>query len=77
MSILSFIEQGTEEDDKKLHDSGIDPLSSATLPYYARWLRQDIVGIFYLLNRSSKIIICLLALIAIPLWIIAFKAGSP
>lgn len=69
MGVNSFVNRGIEDDDRKLAVYGIDPLASESLPFYARWIRQDIIGIFYMLN----IIIGLLILIAIPLWMIALR----
>ncbi|WP_343799826.1 hypothetical protein [Paenochrobactrum glaciei] len=69
MWVNSFVNRGIEDDDRKLAAYGIDPLASESLPYYVRWIRQDIIGIFYMLNM----IVVLLILIAIPLWMIALR----
>jgi hypothetical protein len=69
MWVNSFVNRGIEDDDRKLAAYGIDPLESESLPYYVRWIRQDIIGIFYMLNM----IVVLLILIAIPLWMIALR----
>lgn len=69
MWVNSFVNRGIEDDDRKLAAYGVDPLASEAQPYYVRWIRQDIIGIFYMLNM----IVVLLILIAIPLWMIALR----
>lgn len=69
MWVNSFVNRGIEDDDRKLAAYDVDPLASVSQPYYVRWIRQDIIGIFYMLNM----IVVLLILIAIPLWMIAFR----
>ena len=72
-SVASFVNAGTVEDDQKFEQYGVDPLSAEALPYYARWVRQDVVGLFYLVSRATMIIGVLLIVIAIPLWMIALR----
>ncbi len=69
MWVNSFVNRGIEDDDRKLVAYSVDPLASESLPYYVRWIRQDIIGIFYMLSM----IIVLLILIAVPLWMIALR----
>jgi lactate dehydrogenase-like 2-hydroxyacid dehydrogenase len=71
-----FVEGGIADDERKFSSFGIDALEAESLPYYARWMRQDLVGVFFLTSHIafySRIAVILLALIAIPLWIIALK----
>ncbi len=71
-----FTDQGIVQDDEKFRQSGIDGFSAAALPYYARWVRQDLVGIYFILNRVARYALLnaiLLALIAVPLWVIALR----
>jgi hypothetical protein len=69
IGVSRFVNGGIKDDDQKLSDYGIDKLSAEALPYYVRWIRQDIIGIFYMMNVG----LILLALIAIPLWMIALR----
>lgn len=65
----SFVDRGIADDDRTLSNAGIDSFSDEAVPYYSRWIRQDIILACYLLNRITL----LLVLIAIPLWIMALR----
>lgn len=73
MGVKRFVQQGVVDDDQKFAQWGIEPLSPEAMPYYARWTRQDVIGIFYLLYRMAWINCVLLIAIAVPLWIIALR----
>lgn len=73
MGIVSFVDKGNAEDARILYDARVDASEEAALPYYARWTRQDLVAVVYLLNRISTYGGILLVLIAIPLWMIALR----
>ena len=73
MGLVSFVNAGIEDDDRKLEQYGVDPLGPNALPYYARWVRQDVTGLTYLVNRASIAIVGLLIVIAIPLWMMALR----
>jgi hypothetical protein len=73
MGVNGFIQRGIEDDDRKFTERAIDPLSAEALPYYARWTRQDVIGVFYLQARIARINMLLLIAIAVPLWVIAFR----
>ena len=73
---LAFIDGGIKDDDKKFREFGVDPFETTAMPYYARWVRQDLIGMYYMMNkvaRYARIGLFLLALIAAPLWIIALR----
>lgn len=74
MGLVSFVDGGTRDDDHKFEQFGVDPLSADAMPYYARWVRQDLIGLFYLVNRATIIIGGLLVLIAIPLWMMVLRS---
>lgn len=67
--LVKFVERGQMEDDRKLSDNMVGASTQEAVPYYTRWIREDIVGIFYMMN----LIVILLVLIAIPLWMIALR----
>lgn len=69
MGLVSFVDKGSENDDVTLRSAAIDPFEDASLPYYARWTRQDIVAVVYLLNHIRALLI----FIAVALAIIAFR----
>jgi hypothetical protein len=75
-STLNFVQGGIKDDDGKLAEYGVDPLSDAAIPYYARWMRQDVIGIYYMLSRikwCTNIGVVLLFVIAFFLWKIAYR----
>lgn len=74
--VVGFVNQGIQDDDRKFEQSGIDGFSTNALPYYARWIRQDLVGVFFVLNRIAGLALLnavLLAVIAVALWTIALR----
>lgn len=66
--LVGFSERSQRDDDRKLADNGVNGSTPEAVPFYARWIREDLVGIFYMLN----LVVILLILIAIPLWKLAF-----
>jgi len=66
MGLVSFVQRGVEDDNRKFVQAGIDPISPEATPYYVRWIREDLVGIFYLTNRATILVSALLVLIAYP-----------
>lgn len=53
IGVSSFVNGGIKDDDRKLSDYGIDKLSAEALPYYLRWIRQDIIR--YLLHDERRL----------------------
>jgi hypothetical protein len=74
--VLGFVQGGIEDDNRKLAEYGVDPLSEAAIPYYMRWIRQDIIGIYYTVSNIRRIAyigILLLFVIAFFLFKIAYR----
>lgn len=46
---FAFVNAGIADDSQKFMEAGIDEVSTDALPYYARWLRQDVVGLYFML----------------------------
>lgn len=67
--LAKFVERGQIEDDRKLSSNMITGSTPEAVPYYTRWIREDLVGIFYMMN----FMVIMLVLIAIPLWMIALR----
>jgi hypothetical protein len=71
-----FVQGGVEDDNQKLADQGVDGASAEAVPLYLRWVRQDLIGVYFMLSRLNsyaRLAVGLLILIAVPLWIIAMK----
>lgn len=72
----NFTDSGIRQDEQKFDGFGVDGFSQEAVPYYARWIRQDLIGVYFIISRISlyaRLSLVLLALIAIPLWIIALR----
>jgi|GEM_PF-7026139 hypothetical protein len=67
--LVKFVERGQLDDERKLSSSGVRGSTPEAVPHYTRWIREDLVGMFYMMN----IIVIMLVLIAIPLWMIALR----
>jgi hypothetical protein len=66
-------QHGAADDNKKMAEYG---LGDAALPYYVRWIRQDIIGIYYMMSdirRIAYIGIVRLFVIAFFLFKIAYR----
>ena len=46
--VLGFAQEGIDDDTRKLAQDGVDPLSNDAIPYYVRWIRQDVIGMAYI-----------------------------
>jgi hypothetical protein len=73
MGLGSFVDRGIEDDGRKFRAFGIDAAAAESLPYYARWIREDLIAVVYLLNRVATLIILSAVLVAIPLWMLALR----
>jgi len=73
VSVRTFTRGGVEDDARKLAQYGVDPLSKEAAIFYAKWTREDLIGVFYLIERLTWVVGSLLLAIAIPLWMLALK----
>jgi len=84
MSLFSeaadFAAKGVQDDVEKFESYGVDPMSVEATPFYARWIREDLIATYFVVSKSAvrievalQIAVLLLVLIAIPLWIIALR----
>lgn len=72
-SLGKFVNSLSDSDNRDLKSYGLDPDSAETLPTYARWIRLDLATLIFIVDRATVVGGLLLALIAIPLWILALR----
>lgn len=73
VSVRTFTRDGIEDDSRKLAQYGVGPLSQEAAIFYAKWTREDLIGVFYLIERLTWVVGVLLVAIAVPLWMMALR----
>lgn len=72
-SLGTFADKVIASDLRDLNTYRIEPDSPEALPIYARWARQDLAVLLYVVNRATLIGGVLLMLIAVPLWMLVLR----
>ncbi len=79
-SVSKFVRGGIIDDQRKFESFGVDSQSAEATPYYARWVREDVIGIYRMVDEIrlyARLSVLLLAFVAFALGTIAFRWPTP